>query len=485
MTTLYTIIGLGIISATGYLIAWGRSYYVRGKRGALKFVSGLPKVDSRIYEDWSSDTGAFQAFKEDVYKRALISISGPINDDLFEAKNNLNALEEKIINLQSRRDHLINSLSQEVDISIDDNFYSERDTRIKTDIQNIDEEIKQLQEALGELKDKQIDRAPDKIKFYEKISERWYATILQNINLFSKKISASSVALVLLATDYGIAVSFFYDVAKDIQQGVLQFILGFIVPLAITLIMMWLAHIAIDNIRVFSARNWHRISGPDLMGLSLPLTAVAIIAAVILIFRLMGADTPLEQLREILLWLLFVTFVGVVAHEITKPSNKISINALVQPPVLLVLNAMGGILLIPIWIAESVYRQIKILLSGLAPTSEKEAQLHKRLRELTETKNAKVSEIDEIGKERKSYTSSEIKRIQEEHIAKIQLEINDIDKQIENIQKEITVKRGSIKKLSQNIRDLKSGSDDGVISSLRVRLQKEIAMDRREKKDKK
>lgn len=454
-------LGAGILGYSGW--SYSNRYYLRGRRKALGFVTGPIKPPKSLFDNWTTE---LPKFKDQVFNAVLEVENKEITENITKLQGEAQSVKNTVEGLEDKKAELLKTTSDK-EASVDDAYYTQTEERVAKEIEQIDKDIAELREPLSEVADRRIEQSSEKVKPRVARTDIWYKGIVDNLRLVSDDLSHSWLALGMLLFDWVIAVTFFEDLAKTVRNPEwLHFAMAYILPLVITLLAMWLMHITAHSVRTAFRNGLGRINSLDLVGASFAGMGLMFVLGLVLVLRLQIAPTFIEVIKEVLFWSLFVVFVIIVGYEGSKPEKHKTVNDFVKIPVLLILNAVGLVFVLPLWVLERIWMAITGVFSSSLPTSEKAKELQKRVKQLEDDKKLKQDQLDKLRQERDAFRRGEITRSVQEAEARLQAEIKNIDESIATQKKELE-KLQKVELIWQtNMSNLRKGCNDGVDAGL-------------------
>lgn len=468
--------GLGALGASGlgyFGWAYSNRYYLRGRRKAYGFVTGPIRPPKSLFENWVTE---LPKFKNQVLETALKTDTVEIQEQIDKYKGEADLAKTQIKELEERKSNLLSTTS-EGDTQVDDSFYLQSEARITKELEEIDQQISELKGPLAEVVERKIEGSSEKVEAKKARTDAWYRAMAGSLKTASQDLSQNGLALGMLVFDWVLAVTFFEDLAKTVREPWwLHFAMAYILPLVITLLAMWLMHITAHSVRTAFKNGLARINSLDLVGASLAGMGLLFILGLVLALRLQVAHTFIDFITEILFWALFVTFVIVVGYEGSKPEKNRSVNDFAKIPVMLIINLIGLVVLLPLWVVERLWLGIVSIFSGLVvPVSEKAKELQRRMNQLEQDKKAKQEELGKLRQERDAFKRGEISRAQQEKEARLQGEIKGIEGRIEELKKDLTKFQAQEQDWQGRLGNLTKGCNDGVDAGLSARKSQAVA----------
>lgn len=428
---------------------YNRRYYYKGYRTAYKYTSliSLPK----------ESLNNIKVLLNDVFHDALGEIINKIENDLSTIKKRIIELEESMSNNLKDKEIAETDILKINEDDLDTSNYDQACDSIQEEINQLASENKNLRNEL--LKSENINIAEsskDKTNGTVK-SSSWIEAITKKIIQLNKEFSSLWFFFILVSLDYLLAVSFFKDIAGTGDKTI-DFILGYLLPLAVTFISMLLIQMIKEGYKKIRSHN-SDIS--NYIYLVLIFVLLFSIVGLVVFYRLNTSHTFNDFIIDCLLGALFISLILVASHYIEKQGKDATF--LIAAPINFIIFFVEFILISIFWIFENIHITIKQNKDAVKTISRKnikniQEEIKINQEALSEKKHS-LTEIEEkIEKHKNDYVNNLKKQLQ--------IKIDCLEKDLSSKQREISrlkKKEGSLNKFMSGIRE---GSDDGTIAAL-------------------
>lgn len=436
-------------------------HFRQGKRTAKRFVK-IMHVDESVRHDP-------QQFLERVYVEAVKPQAKPLTEGLNFATSNITDFEQQIETYSKEKDDLIAKLSTSEHHGESTKEESEEMAKkLRAQIDELDEKIRTLNVQLADAKTKQAQLSASEKPEQKGAKLNGHIKALYNrMTAASKELSPLSFYLLLVIVDYCIAFSFFKDFAQGLGSPAEQ-IIGYVLPLIITLMSMILMQMVFDRIRKMRTEN--QMGGFSAASAVIPGLILAIIVCFLLFVRI-SQDSD-NIILESLIWLLYVSLVFVVGYKMDREGKDAK--QLIWLPLNILINLVGLVGSIIAWPFEN----IALLMSREKHTPAQLMQL-----KLIEDLKARINEHSVEKKEREAYLVDVPKLVAEGKIRKIDFdrkqraaliepEIRKRDSLINRARINLNKHKEAQKEFNDHLIKLRMGSDHGAMSHLHKELRK-------------
>jgi len=460
-----------VLAVLAYFWYAQQSYYIRGFRAVRRFfAANIIHFDTRTKDNWDS---RIKNLKDRIYNLVLEADHTKLVEERDRIESAIHILEATISQLENERNSIMRGEIPQAPGASMNGIESESD-EIVASIGALENEINVLEQQLRTYSQQRISGLDvtrgtnSRGYFVERIDH-----IVQNVSQLSKSMHRYWLLFGMLVLDYGLALYFFYRLSQSLSLSgshwLLVFIIGWLLPLGLTFLVMYLLHIFFTKRREGMSRLvddfwWLLASGMVILGLWAYRIGVLVST---------GASIVILGL-EIVLLLFFTTLVfllGYVTASNDEPNLGRDINFadiswanFVSVPFLLVFNALALLIVIPVSALEMIVRWIRGILHDDRSDSEREAQ--KKITELKKRREDEKERLNTIRKEEGNLRKEAINSRATEYLENQKTKIQDIDKDISGKQESITKITLVLHRIKNNLSELRKGSDDGVLYGL-------------------
>ncbi len=436
-----------------------RKYYHIGRRAAHPYVRLIPITSGVL------NINNVQEFLDTVYRGALGGVVAPMEGRLSSLRSHIVSLEELIETRREEKNRRIVEMSGAPSDDIDDSRYTTMEENITVEIRLLDNQINTLKQKLAETTEIYIGESSKKGP--EKVVKS--SQILVKIKNKLQQLSSGFppvmwFALFLVVVDYLIAYYFFNQLfVGKTKILLLDSLLAFIVPLAITLFCMVLAHFS------QSTEEQEEAVGS---GVSIEICRVTLasIFVIILLLRLLGPVSDgnvLEALTQLLLGILFMALVMVNTILIDQSKNNKTYQ-LLTTPVGLLLGAISMLFFGIIWFFEYLFikgtPRKKLELEIYSQSNMQ--KLQNQIAGFIEEKRQKEINLSRLPQERTDFRKQIISEAQQDKMARLSPVINAIDNNVNEKLGELTGHKDEERKIQDCLSKIRNGSDDGALADL-------------------
>ncbi|MDB4984690.1 MAG: hypothetical protein JWM20_869 [Patescibacteria group bacterium] len=434
------------------------SDYNKGYRAAKSYVRiiSLPK----------DVTNNIKSFLDSVYVSAVSGLAHILQENLSYAENRIRTIEVELKSLKDRKEKLITEANQIDEKEVTELFLGQA-SEIEARIQEFNRNIELLNDQLNELKKEHI-QVSSKEKPVEKTNSKsasFIGSVIQKLQESAKEFSTIGPWFLLVLVDYGIAVSFFSQYAEG-QGFLVEVVVGYLLPLAITLISMVAMHMVIDGVK--------KLQSDD----AAPSTAISTVAAVVILALIFFGILFMRVLNDgdnlvmqIVIWVLFVGLVIVVGYELHKKGK--SPGVIIEYPAKMIVCTLGLICGAIAWPFEQIHN-VTTKQRNIGP----EAELKKSMVYIQERINNQFAEkarlegkLTNLPREKMQFTSTNIAILRQQKMNMAEKDIQEIDAIIYDNQAELVKSKAAEKSLKDRLMEIRTGSNDGAMKQLMKRLR--------------
>lgn len=428
---------------------YNKRYYHKGYRMAYKYTSLISLPKERLSN--------VKVLLNDIFHDALGETINKIEADLSTIKKRIAEIEESISNiLKDKEIAEVNILKINED-DLDTSNYNQSRESIQKEINQLTSENKNLRNELSKSENIHIaESSSNKTNGILK-SNSWIETIIKKIIQLNKEFSTLWFFFILVALDYLLAVSFFKDIAGTGDKTI-DFILGYLLPLAVTFISMLLIQMIKEGYKKIRSRN---SDINNYIYLVLIFVLLFFIVGLVIFYRLNTSHTFDNFIIDSLLGALFISLVLVASHYVEKQGKDATF--LIAAPINFLIFSVEFILISVFWIFENIYiiiKQNKDAVKSISRRNVKNIQREIKInQEALNEKKCLLREVEEkIEKHKNDYVNNLKKQLQ--------IKIDFLGKDLSIKKREMSHLKKKEGSLNKFISDIREGSDDGVIAAL-------------------
>jgi hypothetical protein len=341
--------------------------------------------------------------------------------------------------------------------NLDTSNYNQSRESTQKEINQLTSENKNLRNELSKSENIHIAGSPDDKKNGILKSNSWIEATSKKIIQLNKEFSSLWFFFILVALDYLLAVSFFKDIAGTGDKTI-DFILGYLLPLAVTFISMLLIQMIKEGYKKIRSRN---SDINNYIYLVLIFVLLFFIVGLVIFYRLNTSHTFDNFIIDSLLGALFISLVLVASHYVEKQGKDATF--LIAAPINFLIFSVEFILISVFWIFENIYiiiKQNKDAVKSISRRNVKNIQREIKInQEALNEKKCLLREVEEkIEKHKNDYVNNLKKQLQ--------IKIDFLGKDLSIKKREMSHLKKKEGSLNKFISDIREGSDDGVIAAL-------------------
>lgn len=434
------IAGISVLTALGVLIyRFVNKKFIEAYKNAKNFTLLSTKEEDRetIFND-------LEKFQKNIFTKSQRAYLDKIDNKIAEKKSEVKTLTAKLSELKLEK--------KEIDSENDQIKLDEIDKKIVTIQKQYDAEITSILTQIEKHTNDLLELQNQKDKFlkdkFKPVAEGGNATtnsIKKNVDRFVKLFPY----YIFIILDYFIAVSFFQQYSQDLDK-ILQLVVGYAVPLAITIFSLilveWLIH---------SFRN------KKLFGIVVPTVLLGLIFFFIAYSRVDAATGQSEILIELLMFLIFLMTVSVIGYQFDK--EKIGGFELISLP----LSIFANLLQIVLSIVVSPVNKISTKVYDVTTPTPFDREIISKQKHIQELKNKVTylrSEQTKLPEKSVNQQNEARQRLKETRVNRL----NDITKEIGLISSKISQINKDLQKMDEMDNQIIKGSNEGTIAGLRA-----------------
>jgi hypothetical protein len=428
---------------------YNRRYYYKGYRTAYKYTSLISLPKERLSN--------VKVLLNDIFHDALGETINKIEANLSTIKKRIAEIEESISSsLKDKEIAEVNILKINED-NLDTSNYNQSRESTQKEINQLTSENKNLRNELSKSENIHIAGSPDDKKNGILKSNSWIEATSKKIIQLNKEFSSLWFFFILVALDYLLAVSFFKDIAGTGDKTI-DFILGYLLPLAVTFISMLLIQMIKEGYKKIRSRN---SDINNYIYLVLIFVLLFFIVGLVIFYRLNTSHTFDNFIIDSLLGALFISLVLVASHYVEKQGKDATF--LIAAPINFLIFSVEFILISVFWIFENIYiiiKQNKDAVKSISRRNVKNIQREIKInQEALNEKKCLLREVEEkIEKHKNDYVNNLKKQLQ--------IKIDFLGKDLSIKKREMSHLKKKEGSLNKFISDIREGSDDGVIAAL-------------------
>lgn len=430
-----------------------KKYYRIGRKTAIKFVRVMSQ------QDISSDV---KTFLDKVYNDGVSSLALPLQNNLDFINSSIIELEKQIQDFRAKEEYLKSKMFNPDLTGFNDN-YEEELNKTTQEISILTKQIDDSQIGLDILQKEFIKENSNKSPIKNALTTTSNINgIGTDIKRLKKELGLLSGSLLLVLVDYGIAVSFFRELAAD-QGKIVEITLGYVAPLSLTLISMMLMQVSIDQFKKARKTDFNIM---DTAFLFIPVVLLIFLFAFMIYMRLRGGDDPINQ---ILVWLLFIGLVIVVGYKLNKEKKEAL--SLITVPMAFIANLVSLFFFTLLWPFETIHRGLinsRMTPEGLLMKKEVD-HLKGRILDYKSEKEKKEKLLRELPKLKSTDKIQWIEFKKKEAKDVFDMEVRKTEALISHAQLELSKHKKTQRVLEEYCRDLRLGFNMGAMTELHKR----------------